>query len=89
MREIKTIGIAGTGVIGAGWAARFLANGLDVIAWDPAPDAEGKLRAAVQNAWPALSKIGLFPGADSAEQGPYLAVRFKFDEGSLKSLVGR
>ena len=32
---------------------------------------------------------GLFPGADSAEQGPYLAVRFKFDEGSLKSLVGQ
>jgi carnitine 3-dehydrogenase len=64
MREIKTVGIAGTGVIGAGWAARFLAHGLDVVAWDPAPDAEDKLRAAVQNAWPALSKLGLFPGAD-------------------------
>ncbi len=64
MREIKTVGIAGTGVIGAGWAARFLAYGLDVVAWDPAADAEGKLRAAVENAWPALSKLGLFPGAD-------------------------
>ncbi|MBC8445467.1 MAG: L-carnitine dehydrogenase, partial [Rhodospirillaceae bacterium] len=64
MRNIKTVGIAGTGVIGAGWAARFLAQGLDVIAWDPAADAEGKLRAAVENAWPALSKLGLFKGAD-------------------------
>ncbi len=64
MHGIKTAGIVGTGVIGAGWAARFLAHGLDVVAWDPAPGAEEKLRAAVENAWPALSKVGLFPGAD-------------------------
>lgn len=56
---IKTVGVIGTGVIGAGWAARCLAHGLDVIAWDPADDAEAKLRAAVANAWPALIKLGL------------------------------
>ncbi len=66
MSEIKTAAIVGTGVIGAGWAARFLAHGLDVVAWDPAPDAEVKLRAAVDNAWPAVSKLGLYPGADRA-----------------------
>jgi carnitine 3-dehydrogenase len=66
MSEIKTAAIVGTGVIGAGWAARFLAHGLDVVAWDPAPEAEEKLRAAVDNAWPAVSKVGLFPGADRA-----------------------
>ena len=66
MSDIKTAAIVGTGVIGAGWAARFLAHGLDVIAWDPAPDAEDKLRAAVDNAWPALGKLGLYPGADRA-----------------------
>lgn len=64
MDEIKTIGIVGTGVIGTGWAARCLARGLDVVAWDPAPHAETKLRTAVDNAWPALSKLGLLTGAD-------------------------
>ena len=63
MSDIKTFGIIGTGVIGAGWAARALARGLDVIAFDPAPDAEEKLRAAVANAWPALVKMGLHEGA--------------------------
>lgn len=60
---IRTMGIIGTGVIGAGWAARALAHGLDVVAWDPAPGWQGRLSAAVGNAWPALEKVGLFPGA--------------------------
>jgi carnitine 3-dehydrogenase len=58
--------VVGTGVIGAGWAARALARGLDVLAWDPAPGAEDKLRARIDNAWPALTKLGLSPGADRA-----------------------
>ena len=53
----------GAGVIGAGWAARALAKGLDVIAWDVAADWEGKLRSAVDNAWPALMRLGLDEGA--------------------------
>ena len=44
---IKTVGIAGTGLIGAGWAARLLVRGYDVIAYDVAPAAEAKLRAAI------------------------------------------
>ena len=62
--KIETVGVVGTGVIGAGWAARCLARGLDVVASDPAPGAEEKLRAAVDNAWPSLSRLGLWPGAD-------------------------
>jgi carnitine 3-dehydrogenase len=62
--DIKTVGIVGGGVIGAGWAARCLARGLDVVASDPAPGAEERLRAAVDNAWPALTRLGLWPGAD-------------------------
>ena len=38
--NIKTFAVIGAGVIGSGWAARALANGLDVIAWDPAPNGE-------------------------------------------------
>jgi|TARA_B110000438_G_C15800958_1_gene645152 carnitine 3-dehydrogenase len=60
----RTVGIAGTGVIGAGWAVRALARGLDVVAWDPAPGAEGRMRAAVERAWPSAIRLGLFPGAD-------------------------
>lgn len=61
--QIRTLGVVGSGVIGAGWAARALAHGLDVVAWDPAPGWQGRLSAAIGNAWPALEKVGLFPGA--------------------------
>ncbi len=60
---IRTLGVIGTGVIGAGWAARALAHGLDVVAWDPAPGWQERLIAAIDNAWPALEKVGLYPGA--------------------------
>ena len=61
--DIKTVGIVGTGVIGAGWAARCLSRGLHVIASDPAPDAERLLRQKIDNAKPALAKLGLRTGA--------------------------
>ena len=60
---IRKFAVIGTGVIGAGWAARALAHGLDVTAWDPAPGWQARLRAALENAWPALRELGLFPGA--------------------------
>ncbi|MEA3237150.1 L-carnitine dehydrogenase [Pseudomonas mosselii] len=61
--DIKTFAALGSGVIGSGWVARVLAHGLDVIAWDPAPGAEAALRKRIANAWPALQKQGLAPGA--------------------------
>lgn len=61
--DIKTFAAIGTGVIGSGWVARALANGLDVVVWDPAPGAEAQLRANIANAWPALERVGLKPGA--------------------------
>jgi carnitine 3-dehydrogenase len=61
--DIRTFAALGTGVIGAGWIARALAHGLDVIAWDPAPGAEQALRKRLDNAWPALEQQGLPPGA--------------------------
>ena len=61
--NVSSVAIVGSGVIGTGWAARCLAYGLDVVAWDPAPGAEGKLRAGVAHAWGALQRMGLMPGA--------------------------
>jgi 3-hydroxyacyl-CoA dehydrogenase len=44
---MRTIAVVGTGVIGASWTALFLSHGLDVVATDPAPGAEERLRADV------------------------------------------
>jgi carnitine 3-dehydrogenase len=62
-KPIKRIAIVGTGVIGASWAAEYLARGFDVVATDPAPTAEASLRKYVDEAWNDLTKIGLSPGA--------------------------
>ncbi|MBB5357476.1 3-hydroxyacyl-CoA dehydrogenase [Rhodanobacter sp. ANJX3] len=56
---IKRVAIVGTGVIGASWAAAFLASGLDVSANDVAPGAEVRLRKYISEAWPALEQLGL------------------------------
>jgi 3-hydroxyacyl-CoA dehydrogenase len=62
-KPIHRIAIVGTGVIGASWAAQYLARGLDVVATDPAPNAEASLRKYVDEAWGQLEAIGLSPGA--------------------------
>src|SRR5579862_3619680 len=62
-KPIDRIAIVGTGVIGASWAAYYLARGFKVIATDPAPNAEANLRKYVDEAWIALSKNGLAPSA--------------------------
>jgi 3-hydroxyacyl-CoA dehydrogenase len=62
-KPIRRIAIVGTGVIGASWAAQYLARGFDVVATDPAPNAEANLRTYVDEAWPALTTIGLSRGA--------------------------
>ncbi len=60
---MTTVAVVGTGVIGAGWAAQFLGRGLDVVATDPAPGAEARLRADVAAHWPTVTRFGLAPGA--------------------------
>ena len=62
-KPISQVAVIGTGVIGASWAALFLAKGLDVVATDVAPNAEDSLRRFVYAAWPALERLGLKPGA--------------------------
>ncbi|MEM9442707.1 MAG: carnitine 3-dehydrogenase [Pseudomonadota bacterium] len=58
----KKAAIIGGGVIGGGWAARFLLNGWDVSVFDPAPDAERKVKEVIANArrsLPALFEASL------------------------------
>ena len=57
MTGIKTLGIAGSGVIGAGWAARAMAHGVDVIAYDPFPASEQAMRDKIERAWPSMIKL--------------------------------
>ncbi|MEE2043752.1 3-hydroxyacyl-CoA dehydrogenase NAD-binding domain-containing protein, partial [Nocardiopsis tropica] len=63
---VRTVACVGAGVIGGGWVAHFLGRGYRVVAWDPAPDAESRLRGLVASAWPALESLGLAEGASTA-----------------------
>lgn len=55
---LRRVALLGTGLIGAGWAALFLARGLAVHAIDPAPGAEARLRDTMAGMWPSLVALG-------------------------------
>jgi 3-hydroxyacyl-CoA dehydrogenase len=57
-RQIRRVAIIGTGVIGASWAALFLAKGIDVAATDVAPGAEARLHEFLDAARPQLESLG-------------------------------
>ncbi len=78
--NIKSVGIVGTGVIGASWASFFLARGFDVRATDPAPGAEQKLRELIASYWPTLRELGM---AESASQN-----RLVFEKDIQRALEG-
>jgi 3-hydroxyacyl-CoA dehydrogenase len=63
IKGIQNIAIVGTGVIGASWAALYLARGFNVTATDPAPNAEANLHRFIDAAWKDLEVIGLSPNA--------------------------
>lgn len=62
-KDVRNITCIGGGVIGAGWAAGFLAKGYDVVVQDINPDAEGQMRRIIDSAWPSLEAMGLSDGA--------------------------
>ncbi len=61
MRGMAKAAAVGGGVIGAGWVARLLQNGIDVAVYDPAPGAEQRLQAVLDNAERAYAKLTLAP----------------------------
>src|SRR5437660_7777519 len=55
------VGLLGGGVIGGGWAARFILNGVDVRLFDPALNAERRVREMVDNARRAYRALTMVP----------------------------
>jgi 3-hydroxyacyl-CoA dehydrogenase len=62
-KPVRRIAVIGTGVIGASWSAFYLARGFNVVATDPAPQAEEKLRRYIDASWRDLSRLGLAANA--------------------------
>jgi len=61
MLEIKKAACIGGGVIGGGWAARFLLSGHDVAVYDPHSEAERMVRAVLANAERAYGRLTMAP----------------------------
>jgi len=55
------VALIGGGVIGGGWAGRFVENGIDVTLHDPHPEAERRLRESLENAERAWARLTLVP----------------------------
>ena len=55
------VALLGGGVIGGGWAARYLLNGVDVALFDPDPAAADKLAGMLANARRAYARLTLAP----------------------------
>ena len=77
--SVDRIAVIGTGTIGASWATYFLARGVHVQAWDPAPEGEAALRAFVDGAWSTLEGLdavvdGASPDRLTFHAGPAAAV---------------
>ena len=57
----RRVAVLGGGVIGGGWAARFVLNGVDVRLFDPHPEAARKVDAMLDNARRAYRRLTLAP----------------------------
>jgi carnitine 3-dehydrogenase len=57
----RSVALLGGGVIGGGWAARFLLNGVHVRLFDPDPEAARKVDGMLQNARRAYRRLTLAP----------------------------
>jgi carnitine 3-dehydrogenase len=58
---VRTVGLLGAGVIGGGWAARFVLNGYDVVLHDPDPEVPHRVGELLDNARRSLGALTLAP----------------------------
>lgn len=61
--KVTKAALIGGGVIGGGWAARLIENGIDVAVFDPDPEAERKMNAVLAGADRAYAKLTMAPRA--------------------------
>ncbi len=78
MAVIKKAAVIGGGVIGGGWIARLLENGIDVAVFDPAEDAKAKIDAVLANAALAAAKL-----TDAPRPSPGNLVYFSSIDGAV------
>ncbi|RXH42347.1 3-hydroxyacyl-CoA dehydrogenase NAD-binding domain-containing protein [Bradyrhizobium zhanjiangense] len=57
----RAVGLLGGGVIGSGWAARFLLNGVDVRLYGPSPGTAGRVQKMLDDARRAYRKLTVMP----------------------------
>ena len=79
----KQIGLIGTGSVGCGWAAIYVARGYKVVASDPAPDAEKRVHAFIADSWDALRKLGIA----TTERPPQDSVSFVASHGEVAKIA--
>ncbi|MEM9097533.1 MAG: carnitine 3-dehydrogenase [Pseudomonadota bacterium] len=66
MSDVTRAAILGGGVIGGGWLARLIENGVECRVFDPDPEAERKLGAVLENAERAYAKLTMAPRPQKA-----------------------
>lgn len=59
---VRSVALIGAGLIGASWAAYFIAKGLKVTVFDPSPDAADVLRRTIAECWPSMVQAGIATG---------------------------
>ncbi|WP_437881191.1 3-hydroxyacyl-CoA dehydrogenase NAD-binding domain-containing protein [Pseudomonas sp. LRF_L74] len=62
MNDFPNVAVLGAGVIGASWAALFLASGRNVAVYDPAENMRADVLNYIETAWPTLLELGLAQG---------------------------
>lgn len=91
--DVTRVAALGGGLIGRSWTALFLAAGKSVAVFDPDPSAEARVRAAVEEAWPVLTTLGLAhdsepPGELAFTSDPRAAVEgAQFVQESIPEIV--
>lgn len=59
--RLRTVGLLGSGVIGGGWAARFMLNGVDVRLYSPSPGAVERVQEKLASARRAFRRLTQAP----------------------------
>jgi len=57
--RVGRVGLLGMGSVGSGWAAVYLARGMEILAYDPGEDAADRTVKFLEDGWHSLVELGL------------------------------